>query len=120
MFRPVNEDPKLWFMALSGSAVDHERALADSAYLHECLAEATKNPEITISKVRSLAEWRLKARTKANHTRVAVGMLPEIADHFSFCPAMSTASDGTWKFITIALETLNHHTCLSLFRCRPS
>ena len=36
-----------------------------------------------------LAEWRLiQARTKAKHRRIAVGMLPEIAGHFSFCPAI--------------------------------
>ncbi|KZV68147.1 hypothetical protein PENSPDRAFT_653480 [Peniophora sp. CONT] len=74
-WRPVAEDSKLWFMALSGRTVDLQKALDDTEYLHDCIREITKNPDIKITKVRSLSEWRLNERVadKFSVGRVFIG-----------------------------------------------
>ncbi|VDC02127.1 unnamed protein product [Peniophora sp. CBMAI 1063] len=75
LWRPVAEDDKLWFMGLFGRTIDLEKAAVDVEYLHECLRDITKNPEIKITKIRSLAEWRLNERVadKFSVGRVFIG-----------------------------------------------
>ncbi|KZV68142.1 hypothetical protein PENSPDRAFT_744267 [Peniophora sp. CONT] len=75
MLRPVSEDNKLWFMALSGRTIDLQKALDDNEYLHKCLRDITKIPDIEVTKVRSLSEWRLNERVadKFSVGRVFIG-----------------------------------------------
>ncbi|KZV68148.1 monooxygenase [Peniophora sp. CONT] len=75
MWRPIAEDDKLWGMVLMGRTVDYKKAVDDNEYLHECIRDITKNPNIKITKVRSLGEWRLNERVadKFSVGRVFIG-----------------------------------------------
>ena len=75
MWRPIAEDDKLWSMVLIPKTVNLQKAVNDSEYLHECIRDVTKNPDIKITKVRSLSEWRLNERVadKFSVGRVFIG-----------------------------------------------
>ncbi|VDC02126.1 unnamed protein product [Peniophora sp. CBMAI 1063] len=75
MWRPIAEDDKLWSMVLIPKTVDLHKAVNDSEYLHECIRDVTKNPDIRITKIRSLSEWRLNERVadKFSVGRVFIG-----------------------------------------------
>ena len=100
MWRPVSEDTKLWFMALYGRSIDLQKVVDDSEYLHECLRDITKIPDIKVTKVRSLVEWRLNERVadKFSVGRVFIGggmLRPVFVDLTRMLTVLSRCSTRT-------------------------
>ncbi|KZV66434.1 hypothetical protein PENSPDRAFT_92107 [Peniophora sp. CONT] len=66
--RPVFEDEQIYFFLMTGPDLDTHRMATDPDYLHEELHRITKRPNLMISKIRHIAEWRLNERV-ADHFR---------------------------------------------------
>ncbi|KZV73414.1 hypothetical protein PENSPDRAFT_682895 [Peniophora sp. CONT] len=62
LLRPVHENPNTYFIFLGGPDIDNHRVIADSDYMHEHIRRISHHPELVISKIRTIAEWRLNER----------------------------------------------------------
>ncbi|VDC06645.1 unnamed protein product [Peniophora sp. CBMAI 1063] len=62
MIRPVPEDPNVYFAFIGGPDIDNRRVMADLDYMHEWLRRLSHHPELVVSKIYTIAEWRLNER----------------------------------------------------------
>ncbi|KZV73415.1 hypothetical protein PENSPDRAFT_297016 [Peniophora sp. CONT] len=77
--RPVPEKDGLYFIAIGGLSIDTRRLLADVDYLGEQMRHITKHPGLVVTKIHTLAEWRLNER---------------VADHFMAGSRVIIAGDA--------------------------
>ncbi|VDC06644.1 unnamed protein product [Peniophora sp. CBMAI 1063] len=80
--RPVPENDKLWFIVIGGQTIDTQRLLTDVSYLSETMCKISRRTDIDVTKVRTLAEWRLNERVA---DRFMVGHRVIIAGDAAHC-----------------------------------
>ncbi|VDB99722.1 unnamed protein product [Peniophora sp. CBMAI 1063] len=81
MLRPVPEDDKTYMLFVAGPGnLDNRRLMEDIDYLNEQMRRIAHRPELTVSKIRNIAEWRLNERV-ADRFRVGRVLLAGDAAH---------------------------------------
>ncbi|KZV61628.1 hypothetical protein PENSPDRAFT_693241 [Peniophora sp. CONT] len=116
LIRPIPEDPSAYFLMVAGVFFDLPRFVTDKDHMQEQLRLISHRPELVVSKIRNLAEWRLNERV-ADHLMVGRVLIAGDAAHCHSPTGGQGLNSGVIDAMNIAWKlasVIKHNSPLSL------